>query len=247
MCLPMWKFYLPIAYQFAKETKSRLLLPDYRLAPESCFPAALDDCLDAVRWVTSQWTQRDELVVVGDSAGGNLALNMAIDINSPKGLVLMSPWLDLSHSSKWWAADSEDDVVFPIPARRAAWLYVRGDDDWDFGNFDPEAVNKFETAVKNPRVSPLFGDLTFASASSVLIQASRSERLLGDSCMLWEKLSGLPPNINVPSGSEKITTNHNTHQLSIWDNTPHVWQITRPWSAAGVHAVSDIVQFVNSL
>ena len=69
MCFSMWKFYVPIAYKLAVRTGSRLLLPDYRLAPENPFPAGLEDSLESLRWVSEIWSDPEDTVVVGDSEG----------------------------------------------------------------------------------------------------------------------------------------------------------------------------------
>ena len=247
MCLPMWKFYIPLAYQLAELTNSRVLLPDYRLAPDSPFPAALDDSIDSANWICRNWISRDRLFIVGDSAGGNLALNTVINAGSSAGLALMSPWLDLSHSSKWWSIQNEDHVVYPEPARRAAWLYVRGEDDWSFGKNHPEFAAQFETQVKDPRVSPLFADMKFAATTPIIIQASDSERLLGDSLGMWDKIGGSTIDCLVPSPEPLIKVTHAAHELSIWKDVPHVWQVTRPWSSQAKLAVEDISSFVQKI
>ena len=246
MCFSMWKFYMPIAYQIAKNTKSRLILPEYRLSPEHPFPAALEDCTDALGWVQRNWGPRENVAIIGDSAGGNLALNLLCENPGASSLTLMSPWLDLTHSSESWEAESEDDVVFPIPARRAAWLYINGESDWTYGVSDPQATEKFQCLLRNPRISPLFRDLQLASRTPFLIQASRDERLLGDAVALWTKLGGNCPSDILPGNSPSVRLTHRQHEFSVWRNVTHVWQISRMRSRQAQEAICGIADFVGA-
>lgn len=242
MCFSMWKFYVPIAYKIAVRTGSRLLLPDYRLAPEHPFPASLEDSLESLRWVSENWGAQEDTVVVGDSAGGNLALNLAIDATKIRGLVLMSPWLDLTHSSKWMTINNHDDIVHPEAARRAAWLYVMGGKDWSFGRKDSANVALFEDALKNPSVSPLFGDIsTLAKQTPILLQASSTERLFGDSVALWARIGGGEPEKCDSVVKLPVKLSHSNHHFSIWPDVPHVWQISRMWTPDAKDAHEEII------
>lgn len=101
--------HLPVAYRvFARQLSvalgARVLLPDYRLAPEHPFPAGPDDCLDAYRWLLAQGINAKRIVIAGDSAGGNLALVTAIRIRdaalpAPGCVVMLSPATDLTGAS----------------------------------------------------------------------------------------------------------------------------------------------------
>jgi epsilon-lactone hydrolase len=247
MCFSMIKFYIPIAYKLAVLTKSRVFLPDYRLAPEDPYPAGLDDCLESVRWVSGRWSPMGDIVLVGDSAGGNLALNSVVQYPDVKGVALLCPWLDLTHSSEYWEANNDDDVVFPSSARRAAWLYTQGGGDWSFGKDSPASVEAFEASIRTPGVSPLYADLSECSRVPFLIQASASERLVGDSLDLWRRLGGSVPPVSFNNGESSVTEKHNHHQISLWKNMPHVWQVTRMWTKEGHQALDDISQFINRL
>jgi monoterpene epsilon-lactone hydrolase len=123
-CFSMSRLYLPFAFEIAKATESQVVMPDYRLAPEHPYPAALVDCAEAFRWVVDSDKSFDKFAILGDSAGGNLALSIAQEEPQTKGLCLLSPWLDLSQSSKTWLGASADDFVHPAAAKRAAWFYV---------------------------------------------------------------------------------------------------------------------------
>ena len=246
MCFSMWKFYVPIAYKLAVRTGSRLLLPDYRLAPENPFPAGVEDSLESLRWVSENWSDPEDTVIVGDSAGGNLALNLAIDATKLRGLVLMSPWLDLTHSSKWMTINDSDDIVHPEAALRAAWLYVMGGKDWSFGRKDSGNVALFENALNNPSVSPLFGDISaLAKQTPILLQASSTERLFGDSSALWDRISGEGPDLCDRVGKLPVKLSHSNHLFSIWPDVPHVWQISRMWTKEAKDAHEEIIKFIN--
>lgn len=246
MCFSMWKFYMPFAAKLAEATRSKLLLPDYRLSPEHPFPAAVDDCRSAHEWIQSHWGSTENTVIVGDSAGGNLALNTALSFPKSRGLVLLCPWIDLTHSSDTWSGESLDNVVFPVPARRAAWLYVNGGADWTYGASDPVAVKRFHDKVKDPAVSPVHADLESVRRMPALIQVGAEERLLGDSLLLWERLGHTSPSVGRGSSSLLRSTD-GVHTLSIWPHVPHVWQITRMWSPPAKDATSDIASFINDL
>ena len=88
---------------------------DYRLAPENPFPAATDDALEAYRWLLDNGYAASDIFIAGDSAGGGLTLATALQIRelslpTPAGLILLSPWADLTHPEKT-AANQPDDVM----------------------------------------------------------------------------------------------------------------------------------------
>jgi len=147
-------------------------LPDYRLAPEHPYPAALDDALASYRWLLQQY-QPGQLVIAGDSAGGNLTLATAIAIREaglplPAALVLISPWLDLSLGGASIRKRARRD-----PMLRASWigacakLYAGG------------------VALDDPRISPLFGDLK--GLPPMMIHVGSEEILFSDAERLAQR------------------------------------------------------------
>ena len=81
--------------------KRAVLSVDYRVAPENPYPAALEDACAAYEWLLEMGCASDKIIVVGDSAGGGLALALCLYLKDkkkplPKKLVLMSPWTDLA-------------------------------------------------------------------------------------------------------------------------------------------------------
>jgi acetyl esterase/lipase len=95
--------HLGLAGRIAKRAQSYLLLPDYRLAPENSFPAALEDALAAWNWLLAQGYREEHISVGGDSAGGGLSLALMLRLKDagkklPASIFLLSPWVDLSAS-----------------------------------------------------------------------------------------------------------------------------------------------------
>ena len=242
MCLSLWKFYLPFVYQLANRTGCTVLMPDYRLAPEFPFPCGLEDCLESF---TSLEREHGDIMIVGDSAGGNLALNVARQYNNRiQGVCLLSPWLDLTNSSKYFHINNSDQVVFREAADRAAWLYILGGRDWNFGVDNPMLRREFDQAIRSPGISPIFADVESLSGIPFLIQASSTERLVGDSITLFRRLGGIVDEEEIKiDGTSMRTYDHGVHRLSLWSNEPHVWQITKPKSPNAHSALSEIVRF----
>jgi epsilon-lactone hydrolase len=154
----------PLAARVARRLGASAILPRYRLAPEHPCPAGLDDVLAVWRALPDQ--TRARAIVLGDSAGGGLALAMSMALRDageqlPAGLVLMSPWTDLSMSGVSIDALAEHEVMLQRPglelmAGRYAGALPRQD----------------------PRVSPLFG--RFEGLPPILIQVGGHEVLLDD-------------------------------------------------------------------
>jgi acetyl esterase/lipase len=95
------RFYQEPTARLALAAGMRVLVPDYRLAPEHPYPAALEDALAVWRWLRSTGVQPSRVVVGGDSAGGGLTLALLMALRDagqplPAGALLLSPWVDLS-------------------------------------------------------------------------------------------------------------------------------------------------------
>lgn len=118
---------------------------DYRMPPEHPYPAALDDCLAAYRFVL-RCHEPDDISICGRSAGGNLASAMLLrardeGLPMPASLVLLSPEVDLTESGDSFQTNQMIDVVLPRPLRSNNLLYASG------------------AELADPYLSPLFGDL----------------------------------------------------------------------------------------
>jgi monoterpene epsilon-lactone hydrolase len=105
MCIPM-----------AQTLKMNLLLPEYRLAPENPFPAALEDALKVYRCLLAQGHKPGDIIVSGDSAGGGLALATVLALRDtgellPAAVVVMSPWADLTHKGQSHLTKADSEAV----------------------------------------------------------------------------------------------------------------------------------------
>jgi monoterpene epsilon-lactone hydrolase len=145
----------------AERLASRVVLVDYRLAPEHVYPAAHDDCLDAYRALLADGTEPERLVVSGDSCGGLLALATLLaardeGLPNPAAYVSISGWFDLSVSGAPTPGASGAPVVpasqngpAADPFLTAEWVRNRGR-DYVAGRY----------ALDDPHVSPAFADPT---------------------------------------------------------------------------------------
>lgn len=189
--------YRDFAVMYAKLGKDRAVLSaDYRVAPEDPFPAALEDALAAYHWLRERGLKGEQIIVAGDSAGGGLALALAMYLRDhgeelPKKLVLMSPWTDLTASGESYETNYEKDPLFGNT--RESMIYS----DAYFAGQDPE----------NPYISPLFGE--FAELPPMLYQVGSIEMLLSDSVQAAEKAKA--------AGCEV--------KLSVYEGMFHVFQL----------------------
>ncbi len=146
-------------------------LPDYRLAPEHPFPAALEDALAAY---TALAGRGRGIVIGGDSAGGGLALALMAEVRRrglapPLGCFAFSPLTDLTYSGPSLTANADTDVMLPADrAGELAQMYLQG------------------AAADDPRASPLFAD--FAGAPPVWLTAGDGEILLDDTRRMADRL-----------------------------------------------------------
>lgn len=161
----------------AQASGVRVLLLDYRLAPEHPFPAALDDTSAAISWLLDQGVAPGRIAVGGDSAGGNLAL-AALQRHAAAGgpalgaMWLMSPYLDLTHSGTSIAARAAlDPFVDPEGMDGTAATYLADADPHD------------------PAASPLFGPVD--GLPPALIQVGSDEVLFDDARRLAERIEGV--------------------------------------------------------
>lgn len=159
--------YLPLAGAVALAANATVHVVDYRLAPETRFPGAFDDCLSAYEWlITSGGVDPDSLAVLGDSAGGNLALAVTVaarvrGLPLPSRVALISPFADLTLSG---ASIQDRRDIDPFVSR--VLLQSMADDYLD--GADPA----------DPRCSAVFADLT--GLPPLFIQVGEREILHDD-------------------------------------------------------------------
>ena len=166
---PMKNIYRRFAVKYSKISYGAdVLTPDYRVAPEHPFPAALEDAVHAYEWLLEeQGYEPEHIVVAGDSAGGGLALALCLyakdhGLPLPGGIITMSAWTDVSLSGASYETNYEIDPLFGNS--RENMLYQCS----YIGGADP----------RNPYLSPLFGD--FSGFPPMLMQVGSYEVLLDD-------------------------------------------------------------------
>jgi epsilon-lactone hydrolase len=164
-----------LASSLARKSGTRAVSVDYRLAPEYRYPAALQDVTAAYRALLEQAGGAERAVVSGESAGGNLAVELLIagkseGLTMPTAVVLFSPMTDLTVSGNSYAGKADVD-----PAISAQAIRTRVQDYLDGTG----------TPATDPLVSPIFADLT--GLPPLLIQAGSHEVLLDDATSLAVK------------------------------------------------------------
>ena len=172
----------------AHESASRLLLPEYRLAPEYPYPTALEDLYHAYAWLLRQGTSPSDIIVAGDGAGANLVISLVHYLRDkqvpvPAAAAVLSPWIDLACDSAVYSQRKHPD---PVHTREIlageALLYT------------------YQGNLTNPNVSPIHGD--FTAFPPLYIQCGSEELLLDDAKRLAQKAqnSGGEASLDVRQG-----------------------------------------------
>jgi acetyl esterase/lipase len=172
-CLGSPATHRSITSHLARRAGAEVFAVDYRLAPEHPFPAALEDAVAAYRGLLARGCSSARLALAGDSAGGGLALALALRLRQlgeplPAALVLLSPWVDLGQPDRGPAPPGE--VMISLPwVQACARLYLG------------------TTNAAEPLASPVNGDLR--GLPPVLLQVGMDEILLQDSQRLHAALT----------------------------------------------------------
>ncbi len=204
-----------VAEAIARHARARVLVPDYRLAPEHPFPLAIEDVAAMIRALLAQGVTPSKLVVMGDTSGAGIALAALIVLRDegaplPAGFVALTPWVDLTMSGGSYienirtgrfASDVEVLAMLTID-------YLQGADP------------------RHPLASPVFGALS--GLPETLIHAGADDILLDDARLLVEGLRR--------AGARA--------HLHVWQGLPDTWQRLQPLSPQAAAALVSIGQFV---
>ncbi len=160
------------AATLASQCGVRVFCAAYRLAPENPYPAAVDDALEAYRYLLKKGYAPQQILLCGESAGGGLIYALCLrlrqeDMELPCGLIGISPWVDLTDSGKSYETNRDND---PSLTQELLEFYAKC----------------YTTDPTDPLCSPVFGDLTGFPPS--LLFAGGDEILLDDARALHEKL-----------------------------------------------------------
>jgi acetyl esterase/lipase len=218
-----WCVHLPATYRrmvadLSARTGMRVLLVDYRLAPEHPFPAAIDDCFAVYRWLIDNGYAERPFAIAGDSAGGNLTLVTLMRARDgglplPDCGVLISPATDLTLSGPSLQYNAAADVMFSTGA----------------GDLLPDLYCPGQLRT-NPLISPLFGN--WAGLPPLLFHAGSTEMLLDDSVRAHDR-------------ARQAAT---TADITVWLDLPHVFHVFSwlPESRQGLQAVADFIHRCSS-
>ena len=198
----------------ANATETKVLIPEYRLAPEHPFPAALDDALKVYQWLLDQGYSSTNMIIAGDSAGGGLSVATVLALKEksgslPAAVVCLSPWADLALTGQSHTTKAKAEAILNKDVLH----------EWALCYTD-------ESNLTNPLVSPIHGD--FHGFPPLLIQVGSEEILLDDSILLAEKAK---------SAGVDVT-------LKIWDGMWHVWQALGDLIPENKKTFEEIGQFV---
>lgn len=176
-----------LAARIGQATRATVLLPEYRLAPEHPFPAAVTDAVSCWRWLLDTGCTPSTMTVAGDSAGGGLALAVLLALRQaelplPACAVALSPWTDLEAMGPTAQPGAVSDPMLSREGLlQSANLYAAG-------------------SLRDPLASPLHGDLV--GLPPILLQVGTREVLLSDSTRFAERAraAGVTVELDVQDG-----------------------------------------------
>jgi monoterpene epsilon-lactone hydrolase len=209
------KTHRPITASFALQ-RFRVYAPDYRLAPENKFPAAVDDAVAVYRALMNAGHAAQSIVVAGESAGGGLALSLMLSLRAsseplPARAALFSPWTDLAGTGDSVRTNAGRCAMFSgTDIAPTAGFYL--------GDTDP----------RNPIASPLYADLS--GLPPLLVHVGADEVLRDDSTRLAERARAAGVLV----------------ELKVWPVVPHAWQLAPHLIPEGLQSLREAGAFLRA-
>jgi epsilon-lactone hydrolase len=206
--------YRHFSWRIADALHANIWMLDYRLAPEHPYPAAVDDASEAYAHLAETAPDYSRLFVMGDSAGGGLALALLLRLRDegrrlPTAAVALSPWTDLALTGASLELNADADPMLTTkPLPELAQLYLAG--------LNP----------RSPYASPLYGDAS--SLPPVLIQVGSDEILRDDAVRM----------------ADKLIRDNPKSRLEVWRRMPHAWHLLAPVVPEARQAIGKIREFV---
>lgn len=214
-CMGSARAYRSLGYALSKAAQARVLLVDYRLAPEHPHPAAVEDAVTAFKYACAHGNPATT-GVIGDSAGGGLVLATCMALRDggdplPAVCICMSPFADLAGEGESMDSKAgEDPIVSRALVDGLGGMYMNG--------ADPKAT---------PLASPVFAS-DFTGLAPTLILVGTAECLLDDSLRLEKSLQA--------AGGEV--------ELTVADDMIHVWPVFCSFLPEAQAAVEQMAAFV---
>lgn len=206
--------YVGLGGRLALALKAKVVLPDYRLAPEHPYPTPIEDCLAVYKWLLDEGHDPDQLAFAGDSAGGSLTVSVMVRARDaglplPAGGVAISPWADLEHTGSSMTSRHGLD---PLCTKDA---------------LDVQAHTFLGGAPANsPDASPVFADV--AGLPPILVQIGENEVMLSGATRLATHLA-----------DNRVRTT-----LEVWPGMFHVWHLFAAILPDGQQAIDNASDFL---
>lgn len=203
-----------LTWRLSRACRAKVLALDYRQPPDWHYPAPLEDAVAAYRSLLDRGYKPENIIIGGDSAGGNLTLVTLLRLRDlqlpmPAAGVLISPWGDLTCSGETVVSNAECEPMIPVNALRFI-----------------SASYSHRTDPGSPLISPVFADLS--GLPPLLVQVGSTEVLLSDARRVAEQAA----RFQVPC------------RLQVWENMMHVFQTLAGWVPEASLALREIGAFV---
>lgn len=200
----------------ADAAQARAFIVDYRLAPETIFPGAVEDAVAAYKGLLANGENPEKIIIAGDSAGGGLTMATLVSLRDegvelPAAAVCLSPWADLTFTGDSMIVKNKADAM--LGRDSLSWfggLYLAGQD------------------ASHPLASPIFADLS--GLPPLLIHVGGEEVLLDDAIRLNKAAKKAGVDVS----------------LEVWNGQMHVWHLMSAIVPEGKHAIEVVGTFVKN-